>query len=130
MNRSVSDRIPCCELHYHGRIYLLDCGWDLSYLNVFLPPPAALRESKVVSPLDLPQLENPVVELNGGVFLNTDPFIISYALDRIDWASIDAIFVSTVGSCMLLPIILRETEFSGAIYAPRPLCEVRFILCE
>lgn len=85
MNRSVSDRIPCCELHYHGRIYLLDCGWDLSYLNVFLPPPAALRESKVVSPLDLPQLDNPVVELNGGVFLNTDPFIISYALDRIDW---------------------------------------------
>lgn len=64
------------------------------------------------------------------MFLNTDPFIISYALDRIDWASIDAIFVSTVGSYMLLPIILRETEFSGAIYAPRPLCEVRFILCE
>ena len=93
-------------------------------MNVFLPPPTALRETKVVSPLDEPQLEKPIVELNGGVFLNTDPFIISYALDRIDWASIDAIFVSTVGSYMLLPVILRETEFSGAIFAPRPLCVV------
>ena len=95
---------------------------------MFLPPPGALREARVFSPLDQYQLDNTVVSMNGGLYLNTDPFIICYCLDWINWCAIDAIFVSTVGSCMLLPIILRETEFSGAVYVPSPLYEVTGVL--
>ena len=66
--------------------------------------------------------------MNGGLYLNTDPFIICYSLDLINWCTIDAILVSTVGRCMLLPIILRETECSGAVYVPSPLYEVTGVL--
>ena len=49
---------------------------------------------------------------------------ICYVLSLIDWASVDSIFISYIDSFLLLPIILRETAFSGKVYTTHMIYEV------
>lgn len=53
--------------------------------------------------------------------MNQPPFIVSYSLSHVDWGTVDAIFVSSMGSYLVLPIILRDTGFCGSIYVPSSL---------
>ena len=59
--------------------------------------------------------------MSGELFINSKPFIIADSLQCIDWSIVDAIFVSSIDSYLLLPIILRDTSFCGAIYVPSSL---------
>lgn len=90
----------------------------MHYLQKILPSVDKLREAPFFSSFETEQFQNSIVNIDGELFVNTPLFIISNLLDRIDWSSVDAIFVSTVGSYLLLPVILRNTNFGGAIYAP------------
>ena len=122
---------PCYEFRYNGKFYILDTGWDFDYWNRFLPSLESFRESSALSTFDIDQLADPIVNINGQLFINSSLFPISINLASIDWSIVDAIFISHVGSYLLLPIIFRETDFSGRIYVPQTLnsvidCEVLF----
>lgn len=119
---------PCYEFRYNGKVYILDTGWDFDYWNRFLPSLESFRELSSLSTFDIDQLADPIVNINGQLFINSSLFPISINLSSIDWSIVDAIFISYVGSYLLLPIILRETDFSGLIYVPQSLNSVvRFI---
>lgn len=105
-------------------MYILDTGWDFDYWNRFLPSLSSFREAKYLPPFDLENLSDLVVNINGQLFINSSIFPIAINLSAIDWSIVDAIFISYVGSYMLLPIILRETDFSGQIYVPYSLYSV------
>lgn len=102
----------------------MDSAWDRSYLNHFIPSVELFRESKHLSKYDKEQLDNGIVSINGKYFINHKPFVIAYSLNHIDWGCVDAIFISYVDSFMLLPILLRETEFSGVVYTTHSIFEV------
>lgn len=80
-----------------------------------------LRETTYLSVFDMNQFDNPIVNMSGELFINSKPFIIADSLQCIDWSIVDAIFVSSIDSYLLLPIILRDTSFCGAIYVPSSL---------
>ena len=124
IKRSINEACPCWEFHYHGRIFILDSGWNLAYQNSFLPPIEAFRELPSLSQYDKDQLNQSIVTINGELFINHKPFIIAYDLSLIDWASVDSIFISYIDSFLLLPIILRETAFSGKVYTTHMIYEV------
>ena len=127
MSHAVDSFHPCYEFRYNGKFYILDTGWDFDYWNRFLPSLESFRESSALSTFDIDQLADPIVNINGQLFINSSLFPISINLSSIDWSIVDAIFISHVGSYLLLPIILRETDFSGRIYVPQTLHSV--VLC-
>ncbi|KAK8793076.1 hypothetical protein WA588_005813 [Blastocystis sp. NMH] len=128
-NQSADPQCPCYLIHYHNRIYALDCGWDIQYLAPVLPDPTWLSNLPYLSSYDTNDLKHDIVNVNGQLFVNQPPFIVSYSLSHVDWGTVDAIFVSSMGSYLVLPIILRDTGFCGSIYVPSSLHAMGYPLC-
>lgn len=90
-----------------------------------LPAVDKLRETSFLSSYVKDQLDNQIVSIDGKLFINSPLFIISNIIEKVDWGVVDAIFISTVSSYLIVPIILRNTSFCGTIYTSSAIHSVQ-----